>query len=201
MQLAAVGDKDHHLPGDFRDTMEGLITREALGLVAFMVFCPFKIPEPMAFSGHEDERHTYIRECKAALWIWKLVSKCYFAKWRANRNSFHTYPYSLLTLWFSEFPGHSVGSYFPWNVFFLCWYVPVGVLERTLSSWRDGSLSAKPPSHMSPCLVSYNRGPALYPLQTCLLNLLGVLQWQEFCTEFWFWHVVEGSLTLFPCFI
>lgn len=87
MQLAAVGDNDYHLPGDFRDTMEGLITREALGLVAFMVFCPFKIPEPMAFSGQEDERHTYIRECKAPLWIWKLVSKCYFAKWRANRTS------------------------------------------------------------------------------------------------------------------
>ena len=39
-------------------------------------------------------------------------------------------------------------KYFPWDISFLCWNVPVGILAGTLSSWKDDSLSAEPPSLM-----------------------------------------------------
>lgn len=104
MEFAAAGDNDHYLTGDLRATVGGFMTGGTSGLVAFMVLSPVKIPEPVAFSGQGEERHTYIRECRALFWIWNLISKCNFAKWRVV--GFHTCPCSLLTPWFSEFPGH-----------------------------------------------------------------------------------------------
>lgn len=64
MEFAAVGDNDLHLTGDLRDTMGGFINggTGGMGSMAFMVFSPLEIPEPIVLSGQEEERRTYIKE-------------------------------------------------------------------------------------------------------------------------------------------
>lgn len=79
LQLQEVNDQS--LTGDLRVTMGGFRTGagRAVGLSG-RVFSPFKLPEPVALSGQGDQRYTYIRECGSSLWVWKLISKCNFAK-------------------------------------------------------------------------------------------------------------------------
>lgn len=64
MKFAAVGDNDLHLTGDLRDTVGGFINGGSggMGSMAFMVFSPLEVPEPVVLNGQEEERHTYIKE-------------------------------------------------------------------------------------------------------------------------------------------